>query len=157
VKLGTFQSTLKPISMVYPQDWEARDTPGGYHNDKEAIVMMQIMFHDYPFVRIRSQPMPEATLTDVAAWGEKRILDGLFRESTYKTAPLEPIELNGHPALRRSFEYKLFDTITCQQIYLLDDEDAYTIELCIDLASDSPEVPQLFTEMIESIKLNSPS
>lgn len=155
--LREFQSSLYPISILYPEEWNARDTVNGYHNDKDAIFVINTMFHDYPFVEGFRKEMEAATLNDVADWGEQLTRARLFSQKTYKEIELRKIKLNGRTVLLRVLNYNILTSIKCKQVYLLDGSHAYIVDLCVDETNDTPQIQDVFNKMIESIQVGNPS
>lgn len=147
----TFQSEIKPISIIYPQDWLTFDLPQGNHGDKDVIAYMSPFKYEYPYVTILYREMRQPSLDDVAAWGERRITT-----PTYKSTSLGKINIRGLEALLRNFYYtnKPRMDYFCHHIYLADKNDAYIIEMCVDEKNKSNQVQSIFKDMIQSISLN---
>ncbi|MFN8458734.1 MAG: hypothetical protein U0401_29450 [Anaerolineae bacterium] len=152
VTLETFHSQIKNISMSYPKGWSISNFDDGNHGDKEMIALIQPHYYGYPYITIAYTMMTDTSLEEVAKWGENRI------KYTHETFTLDPIDINGRPALLRAYSYtstlpfiNLQKRINCYHTYIVNDHDAYTIEMCVDVENYSKELLSLFEQMIKSI------
>lgn len=152
-----FQSKLKPISIDYPERWAAFDLPQGDGRDKEAIAIISPVGRNYPYVQISYQNIQNDSLEAVAAWGEQRITNPVkdITRTFYETDSLENIEVDDQKTLVRKYHYLDYASkrIECIHIYLLQDRDGYTVEMCVNEENDSPELRGVLEEMIQSISL----
>jgi hypothetical protein len=119
----------------------------------EVIANSRSLGHDYPYWEIAYREMILSSLEEVADWGESRIKPS---GPTYKTLSLEEIQINSHPALLRHYNYQDWRSkiIDCYHVYLLNDKDAYTIQMCsVEGKIDSTQLQSVWREMINSISL----
>ena len=156
--LKTFQSELKPISIDYPENWRAVfNLYQGDGRDKEAIAQIKPVGHNYPYLQIAYRRLETTSLETIADWGEERITNPIRNvpRILYKTDSLENLEVDDQQILVRQYHYIDYtsERINCIHTYLLDAQDSYIIEMCVNEESDSPELQILWLEMIKSISL----
>jgi hypothetical protein len=147
----TFHSQIKPISVNHPQDWLADDLFQGNHGDTEVIAYIDPISFNYPYLTIAFREMVNASLEEVASWGESRIT-----HTPHTTTSLEKIDISGQSALLRKYSYRdwLENRINCSHVYLLNHNNAYTVELCVDEDQDSAQMQAVFDQIIQSISVN---
>jgi hypothetical protein len=155
--LETFHSDVKDFNISYPNGWKARDLPQGNHGDKEVIASIRAPRYDYPYITIAYRTVSEPLLEKVAVWGKSRI-----KAEAYAFSEFDEISINGKPALLRGYSYTSDflpiigspQRVDCQHIYLLDDNDAYTIKMCINEKNSSEQLKSTFEVMIQSISFD---
>ena len=149
----TFQSQIQPITIDHPDDWMAADLFQGNHGDKEVIAYIDPTSFDYPYVTIAYREMDNATLKEVASWGKSRIKT---TAPSFASDPLIAIDIQGQDALQRAYSYKDWRDvkISCSHVYLLNRNDAYTVEMCVNEPNNSEQLQSVFEQMVQSIVLN---
>ena len=145
----TFESEIKPVSIDYPDNWATFNTTHGNRGDTQVIAYLSPLGYDYPYVTIAYREMAEATLEEVASWGKSRITG-----DTYNLFFLEETDIQGRNALKRKYSFGSEQKISCYHVYLLNDRDAYTVEMCVDEMNNSEQLQSVFEQMVQSIVLN---
>ena len=147
--LITFQSTITPFAMLYPQGWQAQNVLYGNHGDLEVIGLIRSHKFNSPIIEIAHKKNWQSNLEQVAEWGKTRLITK--SDGVWLSTPLTEKHINKQIALFRIFYQESGLYPLCYHTYLFKGQDAYTVQMCMNKNNRSTELEDLFTQMIQSI------
>ena len=150
--LQTFHSTVTSFAIDYPPQWLAQDLRHGNHGDMEVIAHITTPSLNAPIVEIAYTQMPQSRLSDVAVWGRGRLR--VASDPDWIALPVEEVLINGQPAFMSTFHRKDDPETLCYQTYILEQSNAFVVQMCMNQNNGSPELKDLYKQMIQSIKLS---
>jgi len=152
--MAIYENPYGNFTMLYPENWNAYNTPDGNHGDTDMIGMIIVPGRTYPRVYIATNNGVNL-LEEVVDWGEERIHDSLG----YQEISLESVDMNNLEGIRRNYikqsgsEWFGYNQIICQAYYILDHSTGFTFTFCSESDKWEGQVNDVFQRMIESIRI----
>lgn len=142
------------FTIDYPLSWVANELPYGNHGDLEVFAAILNPGNWMPSVWFARHEFQNGRLSQVAEWGESRILE---KGSQYSSITLTETHTKNYEGLIRQYSWaseSLFGStnIRCEDIYILENGIGYAISFC-SYERDWDKVEPFFSHMIESFDL----
>ncbi len=153
VSWATFSSQKHGIAIDYPESWHAKEYENGIHNDDEAIAIIFPRNQILPGIIIALQEMNSSTLTDVANWGEERVVS---RYTEYELNEIQSIVLSDdQEALTRTYITDVSSPLPImhKDVYIIRKDEAIILSFTA-AESNFEELSTSFEHMLSTLQID---
>ncbi len=123
--MTTFKASDNSYSILYPENWVARETPQGSQDDSKIIAVIVVSGQQYGIVNIARESFPDGNVDQVIEWGQSRAAEHI----NYAPFPLEAAAGNTNNYVQ---EYTWGNSTLkrCQDLYVYASDNGYAVSFC---------------------------